>query len=62
MPSRSGRHSKRVPEVTFRKADVGGAVALMRLIDEANEGLDDDVIEGGLDFGLDLDEYDDDED
>ena len=56
------RHSKRVPEVTFRKADVGGAVALMRLIDEANEGLDDDVIEGGLDFGLDLDEYDDDED
>ena len=53
------RHSKRVPEVTFRKADVGGAVALMRLIDEANEGLDDDVIEGGLDFGLDLDEYDD---
>ena len=56
------RHSKRVPEVTFRKADVGGAVALMRLIDEANEGVDDDVIEGGLDFGLDLDEYDDDED
>ena len=53
------RHSKRVPEVTFRKADVGGAVALMRLIDEANEGVDDDVIEGGLDFGLDLDEYDD---
>ena len=44
------------------EADVGGAVALMRLIDEANEGLDDDVIEGGLDFGLDLDEYDDDED
>ena len=34
-------------------------MALMRLIDEANEGVDDDVIEGGLDFGLDLDEYDD---
>ena len=54
------RHSKRVPEVTFRKADVGGAVALMRLIDEAvGDDEDDGVIEGGLDFGLDLDDYDD---
>jgi ribosome-binding factor A len=50
------RNSKRVPEITFRKADVGSAVALMRLIEKVAEDDEDEDIEGGLDFGLDLDE------
>jgi len=58
------RHSKRVPEVTFRKADVGSAVEVMRLIDEAVAADDTayDEVEGGLDFGLDLDDLDDEDD
>ena len=52
------KHSKRVPAVTFRKADVSAATKLMDLIDRAaDDGGDGGAgVIDGLDFDLDLDD------
>ena len=52
------KHSKRVPAVTFRKADVSAATKLMDLIDRAADdgGAGGAGVIDGLDFDLDLDD------
>ncbi|KAJ8603915.1 hypothetical protein CTAYLR_009719 [Chrysophaeum taylorii] len=59
-------HTKRIPDITFRKADVSAATQLMNLIDGVN-GSEDDAPSGlidGLDFDFEdleddvLDDYD----
>ena len=57
------KHSKRVPAVTFRKADVSAATKLMDLIDRAADdgGAGGAGVIDGLDFDLDFDDDDEDE-
>lgn len=52
-------HTKRVPELTFRKADVSKATQLMAFIDDINKDNAAPTVIDGLD--LDLDEDDDEE-